>query len=653
MRIRKLATMLIAMIMVIGMVFGTVCACAPGNSDNVNPGGTETEQPGGGDNPGGGEQEPGGGEQEPDTTEAMTKKLADFKAFLTGDSTKYSIVNENVMSSSEGGEISSKDTVTVDGEKICDVFEITYGGNKSTRETYYLYDSADNWWYEIANDKESEDEPDSYSASVLIEEANSVDYVLNDICDLMSVDEIVNIIDSAELADGKFVSSHEGTAITITFEDDGAVKFGMSYSEDDYIITAVITVRNDAATVNVPEEARNAVSGISEAEKTIRRRLRVFDAASAQFTVETGSGDAKTVSNGYLYGEELVYYSENDAKGSIKIGEQFVKFAISGEDVTEIGNYQGIPFIYSATCELGIYTFYLDWDYYCIKGGTDGKVLTLSDSAKRNEYRDFKEVEIDYSVDGKVVLTLTPNKEGADNTVVTFTGIGSNIEIVYPESVKAMKSRVCDNVYYDVDNTLGTATARKSIGYEDIDVISEKITVGDKEYVVTEISENFFETSQRGGCVVIPATVMNANYFAQDRFIKIYYKGASVPADLNYASGTDDKNLVYLYAETVPTEKGFYWNYDSDGTIKEYNVGVTWYEITFHTYGKESYVLDVTDYGFIFGDVTAPFTINDQDFIGWYYDNGTWKKEFDPSNPGNFTGNVDVYARYETQNLSE
>ena len=118
MKIKKLATMFIAMIMVIGMVFGTVCACAPGNSDNVNPDGTETEQPGGGDNP-------GGGEQEPDTTEAMTKKLADFKAFVSSDSTKFSVVIENVMSSSEYGEISSKDTVTVDGEKICNVFETT------------------------------------------------------------------------------------------------------------------------------------------------------------------------------------------------------------------------------------------------------------------------------------------------------------------------------------------------------------------------------------------------------------------------------------------------------------------------------------------------------------------------------------------------
>lgn len=636
---KKLAVILLAVVMALGMAIFAACADKPAEEPS-NPNTPGTEQPADPD--------------QPLTEEQMRAKLAEFKTYLTTDHESFSVSSEMLATDPDDGDSSVKVSVDVTKTKIRAAFTAADDEGEMSGDSYYVYDEANELWYvvNVHNDETSE------KAELIFDNASSVDYVIDDVIGTRyaSVDTVLEVMDEAVVKDGALVYSDGYGTIKLSFADSAYV-LEVSIQDGEYGISIKLTFRTSAIDFDIPAAVTEAIDAVTADEITLAKRLNEFEKGSANVTVvQSGTGVMPETKTGFIGGGEYSLYSDDNQYSVVRIGEQNIRIEQSGEDnlrVSENYSSSDTETIRGMLYAEHIFSFINSSDnepLLCLKEGSDGKIVTLNERGRQVYAGDaIVDLEIDYSIEDTIVMTIKElvGEDGEWNTVVTLTNVGETITPDYAPSVEYVKARVVDNVYYMTAEVDGVkyAGAAQVFGYDEIVDIKSAIAVGNDSYTVTVISPYLLENNYNAIAVAVPYSVTVANYFADEGgAYKIYYKASEVREDVEFARSK--KLLVYLYSETEPTGKGYFWHYAEDNTIEEYK-SANLFTITFHGYDDEYCELEVTEDGFVLGTVPDPYGEDGKSFVGWYYDKDTWEDEFDPDDVGKVTANFDVYARFE------
>ncbi len=639
---KKLLIILLAAVMAFGMAVFAACADKPAEEPD-NPNNPGTEQPADPD--------------QPVTEEQMRAKLAEFKTYLTTDHESFSVSSEMFVTDPEDGDSSVKVSVDVTKTKIRAAFGMTDDDGEYNGDIYYVYDETNELWYEVGvNGDGTVEKPE-----LLFVNATSVDYVVDNIIDarVTTVADLLSVMDDAVFQDGALVYVDGNGMMKLSFGD-GEYALEISMSGEGASLSIKLTFRSTASDFTVPTAVTEAIGAISPEAIVVAKYLNEFEKSSANVTVaESGGGMTTETKKGFIGGGEYSLYSKDNQYSTVKIGESFVHIEQSGEDnlrVRENYSSSDTETVRGMLYAEQIFSFISRYDgtpLLCLKEGSNGKIVTLNEEGRQTYATNgITELEIDYSTDGTIVMTIGKvdiggGSETVFTTVVTLTNIGQSVTPDYAPSVAYVRARVFDNVYYRTTETGGEkyAVAAQVFGYDEIVDIKKMIAVGNDAYTVTAISPYLLENNRSAVAVAVPDSVTEPNNFADKGIVyKIYYKAPELPEGTVFAS--NKTVLVYLYSGTAPTGNGFFWHYADDNTIKEYD-SVNLFTITFHGADDEIYKLNVTEDGFIMGAVQNFYGSDETSFVGWYYDKDTWENEFDPDDVGKVTADFDVYARFE------
>lgn len=487
---------------------------------------------------------------------------------------------------------------------------------------------------------------------MLFVNAADVDYVVDDVIDtrVTTVEDLLSVMDEAAIDNGAFVYTDQYGTMKLSFGE-GEYVLAVSMSSEGYGLSLTLTFRTTASDFAIPSEVTEAIGAISPETIAVAKYLNEFEKSSALVTVSKGgSGIATETKKGFIGGGEYSLYSQDNQHSVITIGGQNVRIEQSGEGEPSIEN----EYSSSDTATIRgmlfaeqIFSFINSYDndvYFCLKEGSDGKIVTLSEDGEQlYADNDINDLEIDYSTAGKIVMTFN---DGVEDYVVTLTNVGEEVTPDYAPSVAYVKARVFDNVYYLTAEEGGVKYAGAALvfGYDEIIDIKKEITVDDGVYKVTLISPYLLANNYSVTAVVVPDSVTEAYNFADEGIVrKIYYKGSELPEDLNLSSSK--RLLVYFYSAEKPAGKGYYWHYAADNTIEEYDSAEI-YTIRFYVEDNDYIDCEVTADGIIMDDVPEPYKVG-YEFIGWYYDKDTWTNVFDPDELTEVTENLNVYARFE------
>lgn len=635
---KKLAVILLAVIMALSMAVFAACANKP------------TEEPGKPDTPG--TEEPATPETPVDEEAALKEKLDEFRSYLETEHDGFSVSTELTMHDPDDGDGTMAMTVDATKTKVRMSYTTSYGEMTKSADVYYVYDETNELWYAV-----SVEDGEASTPNILFDNVDSVDYVIDEVIEsYASMKDILTAMDEATITDGAFtMTTEEGFAVKISFGEDSYI-FEMSASMDGASLAMRMTFKTTVASIDLPAEVETKIAGVTAEQIAVARYINKFESSSALVTVTTsGTGIVAETKTGFIGGGEYSLYSDNNQSSLVNINGELVKITRSGENIPDAELYPD----HSSTATVRgmlyneqIFTFYSASDdnenpYYCLKDGSDGKVVTLTERGKDSYLSNgVTSVEIDYSVEGTIVMTIKEiiGEDGEWNTVVTLTNVGEAVTPDYAPSVEYVKARVIDGVYYKTMSSDGKNTAEASavLGYIDIVDIKAAIAVGDESYDVDEISPRFVYNNGAVSAVVVPSSIIETNSFASYSSIyKIYYKGAEQP-ELKFANHV---LLVFLYSESEPTGEGYFWHYDANNNIVEYKNSML-FTITFHVDEDEEYECEITRDGFMLGTVSAPYDRGDKSFVGWYYDKDTWEHAFDLDEIETVTGNIDVYARF-------
>lgn len=636
---KKLAVILLAMIMALSMAVFAACANKP------------TEEPNKPDTPG--TEQPATPETPVDEKAALKEKLDEFRSYLKAEHDGFSVSTEITMHDPDDGDGAMAMTVDATKTKVRMSYTMSYGETTQSAAVFYVYDETNELWYAVSVEDGEASTPD-----ILFDNVDSVDYVIDNVIDsYASMEGILTAMDEATITDGAFtLTTEEGFVVKISFGEDSYI-FEMSASMDGASLAMKMTFKTTAASIDLPAEVETKIAGVTAEQIAVARYINKFESSSALVTVTTsGTGIVAETKSGFIGGGEYSLYSDNNQSSLVNINGELVKITCSGENIPDAELYpdhSSTKTVRGMLYNEQIFTFYSASDdkenpYYCLKEGSDGKVVTLTERGKDSYLSNgVTSVEIDYSTEGTIVMTIKEiiGEDGEWNTVVTLTNVGEAVTPDYAPSVEYVKARVIDGVYYKTMSSDGKNTAEASavLGYIDIVDIKAAIAVGDESYDVNEISPRFVYNNGAVSAVVVPSSITEANSFASYSSIyKIYYKGAEQP-ELKFANHV---LLVYLYSESEPTGEGYFWHYDANNNITEYKNSML-FTITFHVDENEEYEFEITRDGFMLGMLRAPDGRDGKSFVGWYYDRDTWEHVFDLDKIDTVTENIDVYARFE------
>mgnify|MGYP002515740017 CR=1 FL=1 len=634
---KKLTVILLAVIMALSMAVFAACAGDPVEEPN-NPDTPGTEQPADPD--------------QPVTEEQMRAKLAEFKTFLTTEHESYFVSSEMNSHDPEDGDTHLKVSVDVTKAKIRAAFAMTDDEGEYNGDLYYVYDEANALWYYVEYGDGAAEKPE-----LLFVNATDVDYVVDDVIDtrVTTVEDLLSVMDEAAIDNGAFVYTDQYGTMKLSFGD-GEYVLEVSMSSEGYGLSLKLTFRSSASDFAVPAAVTEAIGAISPETIAVAKYLNEFEKSSALVTVsKSGEGFVTETQKGFIGGGEYSLYSQDNQHSVITIGGQNVRIEQSGESEPRIENEYSssdTETIRGMLYAEHIFSFINSYDndvYFCLKEGSDGKIVALSEEGEQlYAGHAITDLVIDYSTAGKIVMTFKVNvgDDGVENYAVTLTNVGEEVTPDYAPSVVRVKARVFDNVYYIPMEEGGVKYAGAALvfGYDEIIDIKKEITVDDGVYKVTLISPYLLANNYNVTAVVVPDSVTEAYNFADEGIVrKIYYKGSELPKDLNLASSK--RLLVYFYSAEKPADKGYYWHYAADNTIEEYDCAEI-YTIRFYVEDNDYIDCEVTADGIILDDVPDPYKVG-YEFIGWYYDKDTRTNVFDPDELTEVTENLNVYAHFE------
>ena len=200
---KKLAVILLAVIMALSMAVFAACANKPTEEPN-KPGTPGTEQPATPETP-------------VDEKAALKKKLDEFRSYLKAEHDGFSVSTEITMHDPDDGDGAMAMTVDATKTKVRMSYTMSYGETTQSAAVYYVYDETNELWYAVSVENGEASTPD-----ILFDNVDSVNYVIDNVIDsYASMEGILTAMDEATITDGAFtLTTEEGFVVKISFGDD-------------------------------------------------------------------------------------------------------------------------------------------------------------------------------------------------------------------------------------------------------------------------------------------------------------------------------------------------------------------------------------------------------------------------------------------------